>query len=247
MGTLKIPALKQYILRKLGHPVINIEIDNTQLDDCIDEALKTFLENHYDAVDIGYVGVEVSAGTGYYTLPDSIQGVLECLNIEGQSSSSLWIDDDPLLILRPGLHGGHNIEPEGFFDVTSVEVMRQRMALWEDTYKTHILFEFNDVTKRLTFPETPTSTGTRILKVVQAAVDTEDTSTVSDSLWLKKYAVALARVQWGVNLDKYEGAQLPGGVTINASGILEKGEADIEKLLVELDEKYTEPPDPVYA
>jgi hypothetical protein len=70
---------------------------------------------------------------------------------------------------------------------------------------------------------------------------------IFDSLWLKNYAAALARIQWGVNLGKYEGVQLPGGGTPNAAGILEKGEADKEKLLIELDEKYTEPPDPVYA
>jgi hypothetical protein len=250
MGTLKISELKQYIFRKLGHPVIRVEVDDSQLDDCVDEALKTFTESHYDACNIGFLGLEVSAGSNEYTLPDSIQSVMECLNIEGTGSSSLWIDDEPLLILRPGFNGqggGGYGDVDGYFDVTSVEVMRQRMALWEDTYKTHILFEFNEVTKKLTFPSTPTRTGTRILHVIQSAVDTEDTDTVSDSLWLKKYSVALARIQWGVNLGKYDGAQLPGGVTVNASGILEKGEADKEKLLIELEEKYSEPPDPVYA
>ena len=250
MGLLKIPELKQYIYRKLGHPVINVEVDETQLEDCIDEALKTFTESHYDAVDIGYVGLEVQAGVTEYTLPESVQDVLECLNIEGQSSSSLWVDDEPLLLMRP-YSGGYGYggagDPCGYFDVTSVEVWRQRMALWEDTYKIHILFEFNDASKRLYFPEAPENSGTRVLKVFQAASGADDSGLVVDSLWLKKYAVALARIQWGVNVGKYEGAQLPGGVSVNFAGIAEKGEADKEKLLLELEEKYSLPPDPVFA
>jgi hypothetical protein len=238
MGTLKIPQLKQYIFRKLGHPVIRVEIDDTQLDDCIDEALKTFIENHYDAVEIGYIAVNVVAGQGEYTLANSVEGVLECLNTE-----SLWVEDEPLLLLRPNTMS----EPCDYYDVTSVEVYRQRMELFNDVFKTHILFEFNDVTKKLTFPDAPNKAQTRILKIIQAAVDTSETALVLDSLWLKKYSVALSRIQWGVNLGKYEGAQLPGGVTINFAGIIEKGEADKETLLTELEEKYTEPPDPVFA
>ncbi len=90
MGTIKIPELKQYIYRKLGHPVINVEVDETQLEDAIDEALKTFIESHYDACEIGYVELEVQAGVKEYTLPESVQDVLEVLNIEGESSSSFF-------------------------------------------------------------------------------------------------------------------------------------------------------------
>lgn len=247
MGTLKIAEFKQYIYRKLGHPVINVEVDDTQLDDCVDEALKTFTESHYDACEIGYVGIDVTAGDREYTLPESVQEVMECINIEGRSSSALWVDDEPLLMIRPGYVGSAaGYEGYEYFDVTSVEVWRQQMALWEDTYKLHILFDFNVFTKVLSFPQAPENNGTRVIKVFQAQVDIGD-GLLGDSLWLKKYAVALARIQWGVNLGKYEGAQLPGGVSINAAGILEKGESDKEMLLTELDEKYTEPPDPVFA
>jgi hypothetical protein len=238
VGTLKIPELKQYIFRKLGHPVINVEIDDTQLDDCIDEALKTFIESHYDACDIGYLEIQVLAGEREYTLADSVEGVLECLNTE-----SLWIEDEPLLLLRPTALS----EPTEYYDVVSTEVYRQRIQLFNDVFKTWILFEFNDITKKLTFPSAPNRNQTRVLKIVQAAVDTNETKLVLDSLWLKKYSVALARIQWGVNLGKYEGAQLPGGVTINFAGIIEKGESDKEALLTELEEKYTLPPDPVFA
>jgi hypothetical protein len=243
MAQIKIPELKQYIYRKLGHPVINVEVDETQLEDVIDEALKTFIESHYDACEIGYVELEVQAGVKEYTLPESVQDVLEVLNIEGESSSSFFFGDEPILINRQNVM---NV-PCGYQDVVSVEVYRQRLALIEDQFKVWILFEFNQISKKISFPEAPESNGIRVLKVAQAAVDTNDTGLVLDSLWLKNYAVALARIQWGVNLGKYSGAQLPGGVEINAADIAAQGEAERERLILELEEKYSLPPDPVFA
>jgi hypothetical protein len=70
---------------------------------------------------------------------------------------------------------------------------------------------------------------------------------IQDSLWLKKYAVALAKYQWGWNISKYTGAQLPGGVELNGESIMGEGKEEIEKLMLELEEKYSEPPDPVFA
>ena len=138
-------------------------------------------------------------------------------------------------------------EPCGYHDVVSVEVYRQRLALIEDQFKKHILFEFNQVSKKLFFPEAPESDGIRVLKVAQASVDTNENGLVLDSLWLKNYSVALARIQWGVNLGKYSGAQLPGGVEINAADIAAQGESERERLILELEEKYSLPPDPVFA
>ena len=243
MAQIKIPELKQYIYRKLGHPVINVEVDETQLEDVIDEALKTFIESHYDACEIGYVELEVKNGVKEYTLPEGVQDVMECLNIENESSSTFFISDEPLLINRQQVMN----EPCGYHDVVSVEVYRQRLALIEDQFKKHILFEFNQVSKKLFFPEAPESDGIRVLKVAQASVDTNENGLVLDSLWLKNYSVALARIQWGVNLGKYSGAQLPGGVEINAADIAAQGESERERLILELEEKYSLPPDPVFA
>ncbi len=246
MGLIKVPELKQYIYRKLGHPVINVEVDEMQLDDCIDEALKTFNESHYDSCEIGYLEVEVEQGVSEYTLSESVQDVMECMNIEGYDSSIWGIPSEPILLSRPWF-GSESLMFAPYYDVVDVEIYRQRLQMIEDTYKKWIMFEFNPISKKLTFPEAPYNTGTRVLKIVQVAVDPDETNTVLDSLWFKKYAVALARIQWGVNVGKYTGAQLPGGVEINADGILQKGEADKEALLTELDEKYSDPPTPVFA
>lgn len=252
MGTLKNPELKQYIYRKLGHPVINVEVDETQMEDCIDEAMKTFLESHYDASEIGYVALATQEGVSEYELPEGVQDVMEVLNTEGNSGPGLGSIDPGDPFVWPWRGGGYRsctLEPCEYWDVVSVEVWRQRWQLYEDTWRVYIPFEFNQISKKLYFPDAPDVDGIRYLKVAQTAtaVGDPDGNLVLDALWLKKYAVALARIQWSVNVGKYEGAQLPGGVSINWQAIGERGDQEKEQLLTELDEKYSLPPDPVFA
>jgi hypothetical protein len=49
-------------------------------------------------------------------------------------------------------------------------------------------------------------------------------------MWLKEYATALIKQQWGSNLIKFEGMQLPGGVTLNGRQIYDDATAEIERL-----------------
>ena len=46
--------LKDYCLRALGHPVIEINVDDDQVEDRIDEAFQFYREYHYDAVEKVY-------------------------------------------------------------------------------------------------------------------------------------------------------------------------------------------------
>ena len=43
--------LKEYCLRRLGHPVIEINVDEEQCDDRVDDALQYFAEYHFDGVE----------------------------------------------------------------------------------------------------------------------------------------------------------------------------------------------------
>ena len=56
--------------------------------------------------------------------------------------------------------------------------------------------------------------------------------------WLRDYSVALAKIQWGSNLIKYNGVQLPGGVTLNGETILAEGKEEKAKAEEDLEGKY---------
>ena len=60
---------------------------------------------------------------------------------------------------------------------------------------------------------------------------------------LKKYLTALIKRQWGLNLIKFEGVQLPGGVTLNGRQIYDDAIQDIEKIEETMQLTYEKPID----
>ena len=47
--------LIDYCLRRLGAPVLEINVDDDQIDDAIDDALQYYRERHYDGVERMYL------------------------------------------------------------------------------------------------------------------------------------------------------------------------------------------------
>jgi hypothetical protein len=61
-------------------------------------------------------------------------------------------------------------------------------------------------------------------------VDPVANTSVYNDRFVKAYFTALVKQQWGQNLSKFEGMQLPGGVTMNGLAILEAANAEVLKL-----------------
>ena len=66
---------------------------------------------------------------------------------------------------------------------------------------------------------------------------------VYDDMFLKKYTTALIKRQWGENLKKFEGVQLPGGVTLNGKTIYDEAVDEITKIEEVMNLKWELPPD----
>jgi hypothetical protein len=60
--------------------------------------------------------------------------------------------------------------------------------------------------------------------------------------FLKKYTTALIKRQWGQNLIKFKGAQLPGGITMNGRELYEDGNSEVMKIESEITTTYELPP-----
>ena len=56
-------ALKQYCLRMLGKPVVEVNVDDDQLEDRIDEGLQYFQEYHFDGVEKTYLRHKITGST----------------------------------------------------------------------------------------------------------------------------------------------------------------------------------------
>ena len=72
--------------------------------------------------------------------------------------------------------------------------------------------------------------GDYLVAEVYQIVDELSFTSVWNDMWLKEYTTSLIKQQWGSNLIKFEGMQLPGGVTLNGRQIFEDGTADVERL-----------------
>lgn len=78
---------------------------------------------------------------------------------------------------------------------------------------------------------------------VSGDTDVEVFENVWNEQWLKDYATALIKKQWGQNLMKYNGVQLVGGVTLNGEALNAEAQADIDKLEEQLQSEYELPVD----
>ena len=80
--------------------------------------------------------------------------------------------------------------------------------------------------------------------IIAEAYQVVDGTTYTDiwkDRWLQNYATAKIKYQWGSNLTKFEGLQLPGGVTFNGAKILDDSLEEIRKLEDEMQSAYSLP------
>ena len=72
-------------------------------------------------------------------------------------------------------------------------------------------------------------------------VDPELYSSVWSDRWLQRYASCLIKQQWGNNIKKYNGMQLPGGVSFNGQAIFDEATEERKELEEEMIFTYSLP------
>ena len=73
-------------------------------------------------------------------------------------------------------------------------------------------------------------------------IDPNDFTRVYNDAFLKKYATALMKRQWGQNLIKFQGVKLPGGVELNGRQIYDDAQKDLEMIKEQMSNTYELPP-----
>jgi hypothetical protein len=253
-----LAELRQRTLIRLGSPVINVEIAPEQIDVMVGDAINRFIEVHYDGLDEGVVFLQVTPGTKEYTLPTNVHSVMEIMTTSAGSTI-----DEPLLV-HPNLVGNHYVGNygggygsgaadltgyqagySGDFSFLDMELYRQYMATWSNYLEEQTLFQYNSTTGKLTLFVDPPKAATIALKIHSAP---ETLDKIYENEWVQKYTAALCKILWGgFNIGKFEGATLPGGVSLNFQQILSEGKEEKEFLETELYERYQEPVDFFFA
>jgi hypothetical protein len=234
-------TLIDYALRAIGAPVIEINVDEDQVEDRVDEAMQFYQEYHSDSIVRNYRKHLVTAEdvtNGYVTVPDSMIFVNNIFPIGASTSQSGMFSVD----YQMHFNDMYNLRnPGGLIDY---EMTKQYMAM--------IDLKVNGMSQRSTFSRHQNRLyvegddlveGIYIIVEGHEVLDPETYTDIYNDMLLKKYLVALIKRQWGANLIKFEGMQMPGGVTLNGRQIYDDAISDIEKIEETMQLTYEAPTD----
>ncbi len=73
-------------------------------------------------------------------------------------------------------------------------------------------------------------------------LDPDDFTRVYNDPFLKRYFTALCKKQWGQNLIKFQGVQLPGGIQLNGRQIYDDGVRELDEIRAKMASDYEMPP-----
>lgn len=230
---------KEYCLRKLGKPVIEINVDDDQVEDRIDEALKFYWDYHFDGAEKLYYKHEITATdkvNKYITLPENIIGAVRIFPV-GQSLNTM-----NLFNIR------YQIALNDLYTLTTQSMVPYVMAMQHIQFLEEILVGEKPIRysrhKDILHVDMDWDLAVEGEYIVVEAYQVVDPETYTDAWgdrWLALYATALIKYQWGSNLTKFTGMVLPGGVQFNGEKIQDDAKGEIEALEQEVMTTYTLP------
>ncbi len=234
---------KSYCLRKLGSPVIQINVADEQVEDRIDDALEYYQDYHYDAVEDTYLAHQITQtdmDNKYIPINNNIIGIKQVIPLfQSENSSTNMFDIRYQLFLND------------VYDLQSAEMLtyqltQDHLQMVNEIITGRVPIRYNRHVNKLYLDidwTAAVSVGENIIIEATRVIDPDTYTDVWNDRWLKRYATALIKKQWGENLTKYEGVQLPGGITFNGSRILDEANQEIEKLEQEMSLSYELPVD----
>jgi hypothetical protein len=218
-------TFKKYILRALGDPVISINVSDSQIEDRIDEALSFFCDNHYNGSVHTYYKYQIGENDiiNGIDMPDEIVGVSRIFNIGSNisSSSGMWNVTYQYVL--------NNINELTSGEISNYVMNMQHLSLIEEWLVGQPLIRYNRHINKLMIDKSNISVGTYIIIECYVMLKSEYSRLWSDR-WLQNYAKVLVKEQWGINITKFSGMQLMGGVQFNGDQILAQAREEREKM-----------------
>ena len=256
-------TLKQYSLRALGKPVIEINVDDDQLEDRIDEAVQYFQQYHYDGIRRTYLKYKLTAADKT-RLAGKNQLEETATDTKDNSVSSKWYEDNNYLSVPQSVISVINIFPfsdkgnlnlfdvryqlrlNDLYDFSSTSVINYDVVLRHLDFLDHILvgekpMRFNQHHNRLYIDmdwQNDLETDEWLVIECYRKLDPSAYTDVWNDIYLKRYTTALFKKQWGANLSKFNGVAMVGGVTLNGQQIYSEALQDLEKLETEIRTTY---------
>ena len=258
-------GLIDYCLRRLGYPVLEINVDDDQIDDLVDDSLQYFQERHFDGVErvylkhklskedkeiikTGVTTTTASSGIGITTpsftetqnflqLPDHVLGVEKVFKMDQSTISSGLFNIKYQIFLN-------DLYYYGALDLMNYAMVKTYLEDLSRLITPDVQLRFNKRQHRLymDIDWRQVSKNTYLIIDCYRLVDPANASDIYNDWWLKRYLVAIIKRQWGQNLMKFQGVMLPGGVSLNGRQIYDDAIREIEQIEYELKTEYELPP-----
>ena len=247
-------TLLSYCKRQLGYPVVEINVDDDQADDVLDDALQYFAEYHYDGTIRTYLKHQVTTaeiaiqrantnvvssssggsdsgattwkeGTNYIEIPESVMSVIKVFSFNDKHTGSMFD-------LR------YQLRLNDLYDLTSTsilyyEMVQQHLGMLDDILVGQPLLRHSKHGNRLYIDmdwENSIENAEWILIECIRKMDPTTYTDIYNDVWLKRYATAKLKLQWGQNLIKFDGILMPGGVTLNGRQLVDDAKEEITAL-----------------
>jgi len=231
---------KEYCLRALGKPVIEINVDDDQVEDRIDESLRYYWDYHFDGTEKVYYKHAITAQdkeNKYITLPENIIGAVRVFPIGDPS-----IRSDDLFNIR------YQIALNDLYTLTAYSMIPYYMAMQHLALISEFLVGQQPIRYSRHRDRLHVDTkwdnynvGDYLLVEAYEVLDPDTFSEVWSDRWLQNYCTQKIKYQWGANLTKFIGMQLPGGLQFNGEKIMNDAKDEIEKMEKDMILNYSLP------
>ena len=246
-------TLKSYCLRSLGSGVIDINVSDDQIDDRLDEALQYFAEYHYDGEERMYLKHKITSddlsrattdesttatdtadnsvtatwleGKGFIPVPEAVISVVSVFPFTDSATANMFD-------LR------YQLRLNDLYDFSSTSIMEYQMTLQHLDFLEHILvgevpIRFSQHQQRLYLDmdwNNDIKVDEFIIIECYRKLDPATFTDIFNDMYLKRYATALIKRQWGANLSKFNGVSMLGGVTMNGETIYSQAQEELQRL-----------------
>lgn len=206
-----------------------------------DDVTMTYNEFYKSMNEYDVDGVKFKKQNNYITLPDDVVGVVQIMR---SRTSMIGGGIVPGGMIYPILLGSLTGDACGNINstLTTYYAIQEYLALIEWMFFPPRSFNFNQRTHRLSIDGDLTSRGGLLVVECMIKPNPDLFPDLYNDMWLKQFATALVKAQWGRNLTKYNQVQLPGGIVLNGQQILQDAQTELKEIKDRFAMDWADPP-----
>lgn len=258
--------LIDYALRALGSPVIEINVDEDQVQDRVDDAIRFFSEYHFDGVEQVYLKYQIQPDdvkNGYIMIKADNPGFnpadASFENTEDPTAADILLEDLITSVTKifhitaqsVGMfdvryqYALNDLYTFGTIDLVQYDLTQQYLSLLRQYLSPEKMVGFSRVSNKLKINMDWKFVNPGQYFVIEAyrILDPRIHTEIYEDRMLKKYVTALIKKQWGINLSKYSGIKLPGDITFNGDKLVSEATTEIDAIEKQIMDMYQLPTD----